>query len=194
MISSKTNLTKYGFDKNAIATLNKAIASPVFGGSVLLPVGKLKGKRTKENPLRDEIANVQANSVYGGGYYILRDIQESDGSDTFFDIFLLTESIEDAELQHKLKSIHELNSLKPVVQKKTADDFRVTFDEISDVITGYARIITFVNVTEELDMSPAYLQILKVEEGQFEKGQKNGYCRTISAEDGSCEVGFFKDD
>jgi hypothetical protein len=40
-------------------------------------------------------------------------------------------------------------------------------------------------------MSPAYLQIVKVEEGQFIKGLKNGYCRTISADDGSCEVGFF---
>jgi len=33
-----------------------------------------------------------------------------------------------------------------------------------------------------------------MEEGVFEKGAKNGYCRVIYANDGSCEVGHFEKD
>ena len=33
--------------------------------------------------------------------------------------------------------------------------------------------------------------MVNIEEGQFESGMKNGYCRVIHAKDGSCEVGFF---
>lgn len=33
-----------------------------------------------------------------------------------------------------------------------------------------------------------------IEEGQYVEGLKHGYCRVISAVDGSCEVGFFEED
>ena len=35
------------------------------------------------------------------------------------------------------------------------------------------------------------LEINQVEEGRFENGLKQGYCRVMYAKDGSCEVGFF---
>ena len=38
------------------------------------------------------------------------------------------------------------------------------------------------------------LELIEIAEGQFKKAKKDGYCRVISAKDGSCEVGFFKDD
>jgi antitoxin component YwqK of YwqJK toxin-antitoxin module len=31
-----------------------------------------------------------------------------------------------------------------------------------------------------------------MEEGEFSKGEKNGYCRIISAKTGSCQLGFYK--
>ena len=65
------------------------------------------------------------------------------------------------------------------------------YDQIAKVLTGFARIITYLNTSEDLEYNAAYYQLLKVEEGQFEKGVKKGYCRSIFAEDGSCELGFF---
>ncbi len=31
-----------------------------------------------------------------------------------------------------------------------------------------------------------------MEEGEFSKGEKNGYCRVISAKTGTCQLGFYK--
>jgi hypothetical protein len=59
------------------------------------------------------------------------------------------------------------------------------------VLTGFARIITYCNNSEDLEKNAAYYELIKVEEGQFEKGVKKGYCRGIFAVDGSCELGFF---
>ena len=43
-------------------------------------------------------------------------------------------------------------------------------------------------------MEPKDLEIKEIEEGSYENGKKHGYCRVISAIDGSCEVGFFVND
>ena len=88
---------------------------------------------------------------------------------------------------------------------------QIFWDEIKDAITGKARIIKYVNhsivanikmdITEEkgkahkaLKMDARDLEIKSIEEGCFENGKKHGYCRIISAKDGSCEVGFFVND
>ena len=36
--------------------------------------------------------------------------------------------------------------------------------------------------------------MLRIIEGNFKNGKKNGYCRTIHAINGHCETGFYKDD
>ena len=110
-------------------------------------------------------------------------------SSFFCDIFILVGSIEDAELQFKLNAINEADSV-PGLQH----EFVVRYDQIAKVLTGFARIITYLNTSEDLELNPAYYELVKVEEGQFEKGVKKGYCRCISAEDGSCELGFFQQD
>jgi len=43
-------------------------------------------------------------------------------------------------------------------------------------------------------MDPKNLEILEIEEGQYENGLKHGYTRVLSAEDGSCSVGFYYED
>ena len=43
-------------------------------------------------------------------------------------------------------------------------------------------------------MNPLNLCLQRVEEGQFQKGKKGGYCRIISAQDGKAQVGFFQED
>lgn len=93
MISSKPVLKKYNKNKEAIKTLDKAIASPLFGGSILLPIAAPKGKRTKTNPMREEIERMSVEVTYGGGYYVLEDIQESRSSNVFYDIYILVQNV-----------------------------------------------------------------------------------------------------
>ena len=48
MITAKPNFFKFGYKSDNIKTLAKSIASPVFGGSVFLPVAKKGHKRSKK--------------------------------------------------------------------------------------------------------------------------------------------------
>ena len=43
-------------------------------------------------------------------------------------------------------------------------------------------------------MYTSNLSIIDLEEGEFTKGLKDGYCRVLHAEDQTCENGFFKND
>ena len=38
------------------------------------------------------------------------------------------------------------------------------------------------------------LELLQIDEGLFQNGKKNGYCRVIDAVTGQVSCGFFKDD
>lgn len=86
---------------------------------------------------------------------------------------------------------------------------QIFFNDISDAMTGFARIIKYVNhsviplMKQEnmedsgrrlINMEPKNLEIIQIEEGQMQKGMKHGYNRILSAEDGSCSVGFFYED
>ena len=63
----------------------------------------------------------------------------------------------------------------------------ITYPEIMPIISGFARIIKYTIINNSKN-------ILDITEGQFEKGEKSGYCRKISAVDGTCEVGFYYKD
>jgi len=74
------------------------------------------------------------------------------------------------------------------------------FNDIKDSLNGYARIISYkVNQSKEesqynsLTPEAKYCELEYVSEGHFRNGLKNGYCRSISANDGSCAVGFHLD-
>ena len=98
MISSKPSLKKYSKNKESLKTLEKAIANPLFGGSILLPIAAPKGKRTKTNPLRDEIEKLIVEVTYGGGYYMLQNIKESRNTNIYYDIFMLVQNIQDVSV------------------------------------------------------------------------------------------------
>ena len=55
MIKRSPNLLKYKHTKEKQLTLARAWGSNVFGGSVLNPLGALKKKRTRKNPLEQKI-------------------------------------------------------------------------------------------------------------------------------------------
>jgi len=65
------------------------------------------------------------------------------------------------------------------------------FDDIKDSLTGYARFVSYQTNTKNPD--PAYNELDCMYEGHFTKGLMDGYCRGISAIDGSCAAGFHKE-
>lgn len=68
------------------------------------------------------------------------------------------------------------------------------YDEIKESLMGYARIIKYTNKIGDPNMDSQSCEIVSVEEGFYSQGMKNGYCRIISAIDGSCECGWFVND
>lgn len=193
MISSKPSLKKYAKNKENLKTLEKAIASPLFGGSVLLPIAAPKGKRTKSNPLREEVEKLNIEVTYGGGYYMLNHIQVTET--VFYDIYILVQNVQDVSVQHKLKTIHDRSTNIPLKKGAAAvQPSQTHFDEIKDSLTGFARIIKYTNTRYDPMSDSESCEILGVEEGQFAHGKKNGYCRVISALDGSAECGWFIED
>ena len=60
MLKQKTNTSKFQNNKESLKLIEKALSSDVFGGSVLLPVGAKGKKRTKANPIFDEISDIDA--------------------------------------------------------------------------------------------------------------------------------------
>lgn len=70
MIRTMPNLKNYTGNAKRVTNFTKAWVHPVFGGSVLNPVGKLGGKRTRYNVLGQQIEKAQINQNWGGGYYV----------------------------------------------------------------------------------------------------------------------------
>jgi hypothetical protein len=96
MLSTVPNMKNYNADAQRVLNFNKAWASPIFGGSVLGPLGVFKGKRTRYNVLDQQINKAQINPLFGGGYYVLEQVQQfADDETWFFDIFILIENIKD---------------------------------------------------------------------------------------------------
>jgi hypothetical protein len=112
------------------------------------------------------------------------------------DIFILTESIENQEHIKKLKDADEkyrqslLDKKVTTVFSNTPKEF-MKFDDIKDSLNGYARIIYY--KASNGNPAPENNEIESLVEGKFTKGLKDGYCRGISALNGSCAVGYHKE-
>ena len=109
MIKAKPDFSKFAYKSDNIKTLAKSIASPVYGGSVFLPVAKKGRPRSKKNPLEDEIVKLNTEVLQFGGYYYLPDIKDSEFSNEYLDVYLLAPHIKDKDLGKKIKLIHDLN-------------------------------------------------------------------------------------
>ena len=141
------------------------------------------------------------DNLNGGGYYTLLNVKEKKNSNIYLDIYILIPNIDDEKQKNLLKQID--SRFKGGAQAQEADDEdmviegEVMFDDIKKSLTGYARIIQYTNGTggAEPDFSdPDKLHVFGISEGQYENGQKAGYCRLISAAQGNCELGFFHKD
>jgi len=62
--------------------------------------------------------------------------------------------------------------------------------ELRDYLDGYGRIIYYTNNDPEL--KPEKSTLVKIQEGHFDNGLPDGYCRIINgAGEGTIEIGYF---
>ena len=62
------------------------------------------------------------------------------------------------------------------------------FDDIRDSLTGYGRMVYYKSNHSNPD--PVYNELERMEEGHFYRGLKDGYCRSLSAVNGTAAAGF----
>ena len=123
----------------------------------MMPIagGKVKGKK-RANPIKQEVGKITGDVMQGGGFYQLLNIRESKDSYVCYDIYLLAQSIENRELQAKMKTIHEINTQAALAKVGTAnpprrtsvtkvDEAPIYLSDIKEGINGCARIIKYNN-------------------------------------------------
>jgi hypothetical protein len=106
-------------------------------------------------------------------------------SKLYCDIYILTESIkykihiEQLALAND-KRLAQLASIKSgqLLLSETKED-QLERKDMKDSLTGWARIIYYESASA-LKLAAQNCSISHMEEGEFTKGEKNGYCRVIS--------------
>lgn len=163
-------------------------ASNVYGGSVFSPIGRMVkgtvGKRDIKNPLEEEISKAPVSILYGGGFYVLKNVKYA--ANVYADIWIMVEALDDPEI---IKKFHIYNNI-PREERKGKEGLK--FDNIKKHLNGYGRIIYF--TTNDANFKAEKCKLIKVHEGKFKQSEPDGYCRVFNApEDGSCEVGYWKE-
>jgi len=140
-------------------------------------------------------------------------------SNELVDVWVLVDSISNSQVASKMNDYTTSNPSSGIpkllkkknpltTEKKQAPLF---WEEIKEGVTGYARIVHFVNHSHVYNQVEDYdnvfgdnmvfrnqddssLEVKLIEEGKFEKGVKNGYARVITpSQDAACQLGFFVD-
>ena len=165
------------------------------------PKGKLvASKRTRTNHLEDDIKKAQLNNLYGGGYYQIMKVQQfRENKYQFYDIFILTESIENKEHLEQFKKATEqyqawLNPPKKgkgLMNVVSKDKEFLQFEDIKSSLNGFCRIVSYKAINGNPE--PENNELESVVEGKFKNGLMEGYCRGISAINGSASAGFHKE-
>ena len=202
MLRNLPDLKRYSGNKTNQLTLTNAWASGQFGGSIYNALGakyERKDKagaytttsRTRGNNLLQKIKQTTIQSLYGGGYYKLEGVRQSEDSPNYFmDIYLLTEQVTKNDTMKRMKDLDTqtretyLKVKKPTVTTPV----KLTFDEIKDSVTGFARIVYYKSTGTTITAENC--EIEQIVEGEFANGKMEGYARGISAINGSCAVGF----
>lgn len=202
MLRSKPNVLNYKGNTQNVDTFNRAWNSSTFGGNVFSSMGAryADGKswkvapRNRNNTLLEQIKAFECQPLYGGGFYMMEGVQQSvENPNHFMDIYLLTESVfndKDALLQMQ-KLDGQTRNPKGIQKSNNSNVIKLeigNFETIKRFVTGYARIIYYKSVSGI--PSPDNSEIEMVVEGEFREGLMDGYCRGISAINGSCSVGY----
>lgn len=199
MIKRMPNMKQYAYSKTNTANFTRAWLSRSFGGSVLSPLGGgLKGKKTKYNNLEWDIKHAELKSIYGGGYYVLENVQQfPDNENWFFDIYILIQESTNMEHMKTVRQMHQKYQDSLLKKKVAGKDLLgnkakkvdyILYDDIKESLTGWARMVSYKSHSDYPSWTSNELD--SVVEGEFKNGVKHGYARGISAIDGSCAAGF----
>lgn len=106
----------------------------------------------------DDLHEYKVDVLHHGGYYILRNVRESEQNTIFMDIYLLTDSLHLDSFGSKIKDSNENNSLAPSIKGKANSNVAVSslrgshnehkqifYEEIKNALSGYVRIIRYTN-------------------------------------------------
>ena len=119
MLNQRPNIQKFRKNKHNSEIIEQVYNRQIFGGSIFLPVGssnKRSARRDKENNLEKEIRESNVDYLYGGGYYVLKNVKvghdEENGNqqhqgEEFMDIYILVETIQNMDEIKKLKVLNE---------------------------------------------------------------------------------------
>ena len=194
MLSKEPNLKEYQGSADALKKMGVMYKNQVYGCSVLLNVGdKDQKKRTKKNPLTDEINRFNVQHLYLGGFKELSHVKVNKEEDIHADegalychIHMLVDSVHLADE----KSLIMQSDKIPMKERLHIGELQ--FDDIKNSMNGYGRIIYF---RCHDDHKPEHQHLEYIQEGKFRNGLMNGYCRDMAIIDGEahCKLGFWKD-
>ena len=78
MLNQRPSTQKFRKNKHNAEIIELVYNSQIFGGSIFFPVGssnKRSARRDKENLLEKEIRDSNVDYLYGGGYYVLKNVK-----------------------------------------------------------------------------------------------------------------------
>jgi len=115
-------------------------SSNVYGGKVFSPIGRLNkggefGKRDISNPLESEIEQQAVNVLYGGGFYILKNVKYA--ANIYADIWILVEALDDPDI------IKKFNIHSDLSKEERGKKEGLKFMEIKKHLNGYGRMIFY---------------------------------------------------
>ena len=140
--------------------------------------------RNVQNPLYDELKKQPVSVLYGGGFYVLKNVKYA--ANVYADIWMLVEAIDEPNM---IKVFHQYNNISHE-ERSQRDGLR--FDEIKRHLNGYGRIIYF--QTNNHHFRQEECTLLRMHEGRFKQSEPDGYCRIFEFPvEGGCELGFFKE-
>lgn len=195
-LSTEPNLKEYQGDGNALKNMGLRYKNEIYGKSVLIPVGdKESKKRTKRNPLTEQINQFNVQHLYLGGWKEIahvkvdpeEDIQSEEGA-MYCHIYMLVGSIHMGDEKNLIMQSDK------IPMKDRLHIGELTFDQIKSSMNGFGRVIYFRAIG---DHKPQNQHIKHIQEGQFKNGLMQGYCREFrdSPQDGYpvCWLGFYKE-
>lgn len=91
--------------------------------------------RNVQNPLLDELKKQPVSVLYGGGFYVLKNVKYA--ANVHADIWMLIEAIDDPNM---IKIFHQYNNLTKEERKGRPT---LKYDNIKKHLTGYGRFIYY---------------------------------------------------
>jgi hypothetical protein len=193
-LSKEPNLREYQGNADALKKMGVMYKNQIYGCSCLLHVGdKDSKKRTKKNPLTDEINQFNVQHLYLGGFKEIAHVKvhkeediEGDEGALYCHINLLVDSVHLSDEKNLIMQSDKI----PMKDRLHIGELHL--DDVKSSMNGFGRIIYF---RCHDNHKPENQHIEYIQEGKFKNGLMHGYCRDFSIidDEAHCQLGFFKD-